>query len=52
VHLASVETDDGTNPLQAIEAFKAFASTIKDRCVEPPTTTELDEVGSYRLFDE
>ena len=49
-HIASVETGDGRNPLQAVEAFKAFSAQIADRCDEPPVLTELSEVGSYRLF--
>ncbi|HJW46554.1 MAG TPA: hypothetical protein VJ484_08690 [Lysobacter sp.] len=49
-HLASIESDDDSNPLQALDAFKAFASQIAERCDEPPVVTELSEVGSYRLF--
>lgn len=49
VHVA--ETPDGANPLTALDAFKQFAGTIKDRCVEPPVTTELEVVGSYRFLD-
>ena len=51
VHLASIETTDGSNPLGALDAFKTFVGTIKERCVEPPVTTELEVVGSYRMFD-
>lgn len=51
VHIARVETEDGKNPLLALEAFKRFAATIKDRCEEPPVTTEFEDVASYRLFD-
>lgn len=50
-HLASIETDDGTNPLVALDAFRAFTRDIASRCDEPPTTTELTLVGGYRLFD-
>jgi hypothetical protein len=49
-HLALIETDDGRNPLLALEAFTAFARTIRDRCETPPHTTELAVVGSYRCF--
>jgi hypothetical protein len=47
VHVASVDTADGTNPLLAVDAFKTFTKDIKDRCVEPPVTTELTVVGSF-----
>jgi hypothetical protein len=50
VHVASIETADGANPLTALAAFKEFAGTIKDRCVEPPVTVELEEIGSYRIL--
>lgn len=50
VHIASIETADGSNPLVSLAAFKEFTGSIKDRCVEPPVTAELDEVGSYQLF--
>jgi hypothetical protein len=50
VHLASVETADGSNPLLALAAFKEFTAQIKDRCEGPPVTVDLHEVGSYRLL--
>ena len=51
VHIASIETTDGNNPLLAVDAFRAFSAAIKDRCVEPPATAELTEVGTYRVFE-
>lgn len=50
VHLASIETDDRANPLLGLSAFTAFTAQIRDRCVSPPVTVELHEVGSYRLL--
>ena len=50
-HLALVETGDGKNPLLALESFKRFASTIRERCEAPPVTMELREVASYRMFE-
>ena len=50
VHIASLETADGVNPLLSLKAFQEFTSHIKDRCEEPPVTVTLNEVGSYRLF--
>ena len=52
VHIASIETTDGSNPLAEQSAFKAFVSQIKDRCEEPPVAVDLTEVGSYRVFGE
>lgn len=51
VHLVSVETETGDNPLMQSPAFQAFQATVRDRCAEPPVATELVEVGSYRVFD-
>jgi len=50
VHIASIETADGVNPLVALPSFKEFSARIKDRCDEPPVTAELHEVGAYRLL--
>lgn len=50
VHVAVVETEDGTNPLPETEAFKKFIADIKDRCDEPPAASSATIVGSYRLF--
>lgn len=51
VHIASVDTPDGGNPLTELPAFKKFLDGIKDRCDEPPSPAPLTEVGSYRFFD-
>jgi hypothetical protein len=52
VHIVSVETADGNNPLTETAAFKAFQTGIQDRCEEQPVLTEMTEVGSYRLFGQ
>jgi hypothetical protein len=49
VHVASQESDE--NPLAALEAFQRFQENIRDRCDEPPTVSELHEVGSFRFFE-
>jgi quinol monooxygenase YgiN len=50
VHLA--ESDGAQSPLTGVKAFKEFQQGIEDRCDEPPVVTELDEIGSFRLFDD
>ena len=50
VHLASVETEDGHNPLSDVKAFARFQQGIGERCEGPPVATELREVGSFRFF--
>lgn len=52
VHIASIETEDGSNPLSETAAFKAFQAEIRDRCEEPPMAVDLFEIGSYRFFGD
>jgi hypothetical protein len=47
VHVAIVDTADGTNPLTAVTAFEEFTRDIADRCAEPPVATPGTVVGSY-----
>ena len=51
VHIASIETEDGENPMSNLSTFKMFLSEIKERCDEPPVLSELHEVDSYRFPD-
>ncbi len=50
VHIASIETEDGSNPLSNSTAFAEFQKKIKDRCEVPPAAVELNTIGSYNLF--
>jgi hypothetical protein len=50
VHVASVETDDGANPLPATAAFAEFVREVGDRAVEPPAASDATLIGSYRFF--
>jgi hypothetical protein len=52
VHIASIETEDGSNPLDGSQSFRAFQEGIRDRCEEPPVAVELQEIGSYRVLGE
>jgi hypothetical protein len=49
VHVASVDTDDGSNPLGKISAFAEFTRNIGERCDEPPNAQDATVVGSYGL---
>jgi hypothetical protein len=51
VHIVSIEPEASGHPLKQLETFRAFTDTIDDRCEELPVTSDLEEVGSYRLFD-
>ena len=44
-----ISTEDGPGPLSRMEECRHFRSTLDERCDEPPTMTELREVGSFRF---
>ncbi len=45
VHVAFF--DGSNNPLDTIDAFRAFTANIRDRCETPPAAIELETVGSF-----
>ncbi len=47
LHVASVDTADGTNPLTQTVAFPQFVADIADRCTEPPVSGSATVVGSF-----
>lgn len=49
IHVAVIDTEDGSNPLPELPAFKEFVGEIKDRCVEPPTAEPAEVVGHYAM---
>jgi hypothetical protein len=49
VHVAEVDTADGSNPLTKTAAFQEFLRDIADRCEEGPVASEATLVGSYRF---
>lgn len=52
VHFAMVESMDGNHPITSLEAFRAFQSAIKERCIELPKSGDATIVGNYRMVDE
>jgi hypothetical protein len=52
LHIVSYEAEDGSHPLSDLPAFQAFRAGIRDRCATQPVTVGLQEIGSYRFFDE
>jgi quinol monooxygenase YgiN len=51
MHIVSYDSEAHTQSLSSLPAFKAFVAGVKDRCVEPPVTVDLKEVGSYGFFE-
>jgi hypothetical protein len=47
-----VEAEDGTNLLTNLEAFQAFQSGIRERCVELPQARGVTIIGNYRMLGE
>ena len=52
VHVAEVDTADGSSPLNDSAAFAAFQREIGDRCDEQPVVEEATVVGLFRLLAE
>ncbi len=51
IHIAMVETADGSNPLNDSSAFAEFQRELMDRCEQPPSPLPATIVGSYGFFD-
>ena len=51
VHIASIETEDGTNPLASFDEFKVFTQDIASRCEEPPVASSAETIGNYRVLE-
>jgi hypothetical protein len=51
IHIASIETEDGANPLVSFDEFKAFTQDIASRCEAPPVASAAETIGNYRVFD-
>lgn len=47
VHLAQINTEDGSNPLLALDAFRRFQHALRERCAELPVAVDLNAVDSY-----
>jgi len=47
-----VESEGGSAPLPSLDAFKAFQSGIRERCIEPPVPSGVSIVGNYRMLSE
>jgi hypothetical protein len=52
VHFATVESMDGAHPITSLEAFRAFQSGIKGRCMELPQSSDATIVGNFRMVGE
>jgi hypothetical protein len=50
VHIASVASADGSNPLTELPAFTEFVQAIGDRTAVKPVSTDATVVGAYRMF--
>lgn len=47
VHLATIDTADGSNPLVSLDSFKRFQLGLPERCAEPPVATDLVLVDRF-----
>ena len=51
IHIASIETEDGANPLSSLNEFAAFTEDIASRCEEPPVASAVETIGNYRVLE-
>lgn len=47
VHMSTRPADAQGNPLLQVDAFRAFVSSIKERCEDPPAELVLRLLGEY-----
>jgi hypothetical protein len=52
VHVASIDTADGSNPLFALPEFTEFTRAIGERCEQPPDGQDATVVGAYGMFEQ
>ena len=52
VHFSTVDSEDGVSLIPGLEAFGPFQSGIKERCVEPPQSSDVTIIGDYRMLGE
>jgi hypothetical protein len=52
VHFSVSDTADGKSPIPSLDAFRAFQAGIKERCLEPPQSSDVTIVGNYRMLAE
>jgi len=48
VHVSSHDSADGSSPLPALAAFKAFISGLARRVATPPSSSDASTIGVYR----
>ena len=48
VHMSTAETEDGSNPIPELSAFKEFTRDIANRLTAPPRSSDVSLVASYR----
>jgi hypothetical protein len=52
VHYVTIDSEDGVGLIPRLEAFGRFQSGIKERCIEPPQSSDVSIVGDYRTLGE
>ena len=50
-HLVFLDSDSELSSLTSLAAFRTFQAGVRDRCAEPPRTSEVTVVGSYRMVE-
>ncbi|MGZ3409300.1 MAG: hypothetical protein ACXWKC_19625 [Xanthobacteraceae bacterium] len=51
-HFTTVESD-GVNPITALDSFRTYVGSVRERLAEPPQqTNDVTVVGNYRMIGE
>ncbi len=50
LHIAEIDTADGSNPLGDVGAFAEFQQELADRCEVQPNAVDATIVGNYELL--
>jgi hypothetical protein len=52
VNVVAIENEAGLNPLAELAAYRRIQEGKHERFDEAPITTELHEIGAYRIFSD
>ena len=52
VHFSTLDNEDGVSPIPKLDSFQPFQREIRERCVEPPQSSDVTIVGNYRMLGE
>lgn len=52
IHFSTADVGDTAAALHKLAAFQTFQSDVRQRCAEPPQSSEATVIGNYRMLSE